>query len=141
MSNRITKFTCHDCKKHIRHVIKGGCGGTGYAVVDGDEENKICYACCGKRDAKEMKETGAMVLYLTTKEGKGLVVSNWPGTLEFRVIGVRNGKHFVPNSGFTTRQDVWFIGPDGKEWHGVQRGEWNDLCRCHRLKRQGVWAA
>ena len=102
MSDKTILFTCYECKQFIRYVQKGGFACTGYAtVMDGDEEKKICYKCCGKRDEKTMKETGAMDLYLVTK-GKRLVVSNWPGTLEFPVRGIRNGKHFIPNCGYTT---------------------------------------
>ena len=33
----------------------------------------------------------------------------------------------------STTYDVWFIGPDGKEWHGVQYGDLTQVCHCRRV--------
>ncbi len=42
-------FTCHKCKQQ-KFTPKGSCG-TGYAI--NEENNKICYECCGEIDKKE----------------------------------------------------------------------------------------
>ena len=120
---------------------------TGYGVSK--DNKRICYACCGLRDRVDMIATGKAVLYLTLDEGalhRGHIVnmgvdgamakpgkvSNWPGTLSFTVQPgtVKRGRHnFAGN-----RYDVWFIGPDGANWHGVQYGDNTQLCHCTRIK-------
>lgn len=130
-------FYCADC--HQTKPVKTD-GGTGYGEWNGD---KVCYDCCAIRDRKDMTETGRAVLYLskanekdTAPNGfngsKGVsrwVVTNWPGTLRFNAY-VKTGRHNIGR----TRCDAWFTGPDGKQWHGVQIGEWSQICRCKRLK-------
>ena len=115
-------FRCADC--HMRKPQQRN-GGTGYASIG---KRKICYACCGIRDTKDMKKTGAAVLYLTEKEGRHSV-TNWPGTLRFSAQ-VRNGRHNIAG----TRCYAWFAGPDGHIWHGVTYGEWTQICHCKRTK-------
>lgn len=101
----------------------------------------ICAPCCGEVDRLAMIETGRAVLYLNsiptsdcmagqpwnTRRG---ALSNWPGTLEFKTTAFKVGRHNMARR----RYDVWFIGPDGKEWHGVQYGDNTQLCHCRRLK-------
>lgn len=121
------RFVCADCGKEKVHVNPDGCGGTGYGV--GPNGEKVCYACCGKRDYAEMTETGRAVLYLTIKEGKP-VVQNWPGTLTIPIRYSRKGRHNIAG----VREDVWFTGPDGCEWWGVCIGRNTQICRVRRLK-------
>lgn len=108
-------------------------GGTGYGLF-GKRNRKVCYACCGERDRKTMVTTGKAVLYLTHGGGEmtgvnvGGSVSNWPGTLKF-MCSVRIGRHNIAGK----RYDVWFTGPDGKQWHGVTYGGNTQLCRCKRV--------
>ncbi len=128
----ITKheFDCVDCGEHKVHVNPNGCGGVGYAIVTEDgTEKKICYDCIGKRDRADMKDRGRITLYLT-KNQDGWFVSNWPGTLKMRVREHRSGRHNIAGH----RDDVWFRGPDGKEWWGVCYGHNTQLCHCKRLK-------
>ena len=47
------EFLCSDCGLMKVHVNENG-GGTGYAIVENNF--KVCYECCGKRDEKELKE-------------------------------------------------------------------------------------
>ena len=123
---------CADCGKEI---VPAGCG-TGYgAVKEGGVEKKVCYDCCGVRDRNEMAATGRAVLYLTEKPMMAgctvaMSVSNWPGTLVLPVRSYRRGSHNIAGS----RVDVYFAGPDGAQWHGVQLGENSQICRCKRLK-------
>lgn len=124
------RFTCADCGKEKVHVNPNGCGGTGYAIVrEEGSEKKVCYDCCAKRDIVEMIETGRIVLYLA-KRDTGWAVTNWPGTLSFRVRFNRTGRHNIAG----VREDVWFTGPDGREWWGVNYGYNTQLCHCKRLK-------
>jgi hypothetical protein len=70
-------------------------------------------------------------LYLTTRDGRH-EVTNWPGTLRFHVTRHWTSKHNLGG----TRTDVWFTGPDGHLWHGVQIGEWNQICHSKRTKQR-----
>ena len=121
---------CADCGIGKLHVNPSGCGGTGYGVIrEGGRKKKICYDCCGKRDLAGMIETGRAVLYLT--EGPdGAEVTNWPGTLKFHVRYQKAGNHNIAGR----RTDVWFTDSNGREWHGVQLGNYSQICRCRRLK-------
>ena len=111
---------------------------TGYGTdKDG---NRKCFQCCADSDRQEMIETGKATLYLSKSIGtEGIyagrevwTVGNWPGSLKFRTGPVRKGRHNIAR----TRYDVWFRGPDGKDWHGVQYGENTQVCHCHRLAKQ-----
>ena len=124
------EFTCADCGEEKTHVNPHGCGGVGYAIVREDGiEKKVCYDCCGKRDRIEMEDKGRIVLYLS-KNQDGWFVSNWPGTLKFRVEECSSGNHNIAG----TRDDVWFTGPNGRRWWGVCYGSNTQICRCRRLK-------
>lgn len=126
-------FKCDQCGNGIG---SGNGIGTSYGECKG---RKICYSCCGENDRKNMVETGRATLYLTTGKQKafGMVreetapskVSNWPGTLSFPCY-VRRGAHNIARY----RYDVWFTGPDGKQWHGVTYGDNTQICHCKRTK-------
>ena len=115
---------------------------TGYGVTaDG---KRHCYTCCAARDVADMVETGTATLYLVSRETAPEVgamgvrreyyVTNWPGSLEFRVGGAVS--HSKYGGGFgSQRTDAWFTGPDGKAWHAINRGD-NQIARCRRLKVQ-----
>jgi len=118
------RFVCVDCGQEKIHVDSLT---TGYGIDRAG--NKVCFACCAKRDTADMSATGCAVLYLT--EGpEGAHVGNWPGTLKIRVTHLRKGSHNIAGS----RTDVWFTDCDGRQWHGVQLGEFSQICRCKRLK-------
>ena len=113
---------------------------TGYGVTaDG---KKACYACCAESDKAAMIADGRACLYLVSRETAPAVgamgarreyyVTNWPGSLEFRVGGAV--RHSRNGGGFgCQRTDAWFTGPDGKPWHAVNRGD-NQIARCRRVK-------
>ena len=130
------RFVCADCGAEKIHVNPNDCGGTGYGIVrEGGIEKKVCYACCAERDRADMTARGRAVLYLTAATGAtgvwtNYVVTNWPGTLKMTVQYSRVGRHNLAGS----RHDVWFTGPDGARWHGVQLGDNSQICRCRRLK-------
>lgn len=99
--------------------------GTGYGT---DEHGRRhCYACCARNDRASMTATGKAVLYLADDE-----VTNWPGTLRFRIGGRQVGAHNIAR----TQTHFWFLGPDDLWWHGVQFGSMSMLARCRRLKIQ-----
>ena len=124
-------------------------GGTGYGYDD--QERIICYECCADQDRTTMIQTGRITLYLTCEPASKMLhngrpftaatlshgpgrkaageLTNWPGTLRFK-CGTRVGRHNIAG----VRYDVWFTGPDGYEWHGVQYGDNTQICRCKRTK-------
>lgn len=91
----------------------------------------ICYPCCGENEARNMRETGRAMLYLTHEDGEPRVyyASNWPGSLKIRISGAVRHSH---NNFGAQRVDVWFTF-DGARWHGVNLGD-NQILRCRRLK-------
>ena len=119
----LARAVCDTCGQAC---ISNG-GGTGYGI-DRDTGDHICYRCCGIADAESMARDGQVCLYLTNNE-----VTNWPGSLRFSVWGPTRGSHNIASS----RYDVWFIGPQGEAWWGVQYGERTQLCHCKRLKAGG----
>ena len=101
---------------------------TGYGT-DPETGDRLCFRCCGIADAEQMIESGRATLYL----GSGQV-TNWPGSLCFDVGEPRQGRDNIAG----TRYDVWFRGPAGQAWWGVQYGEWTQLCHCRRLQSGGI---
>jgi hypothetical protein len=117
-----TVFTCSKCQKEIIHVDTLT---TGYGVNDKGE--KVCFSCCALDDQQYMRDHGRIDLYLVQRVIKGMkkyFVINWPGTLEFPA-SVKKGFHNIAR----TRYDAWFTF-EGKEWHGVNLGEFSQICRC-----------
>lgn len=99
----------------------------------GDKE--ICCDCAGEVDRKAMIESGrsrTLPLYLTSSTPGAGEVTNWPGSLRFKVIRSTHGSHNIGGK----RTDVWFLGPDGFVWHGVQIGNWNTICHARRTKQR-----
>ena len=117
------KEICCVCGKSIH----GDGIGTGHGI---DEHgNKVCYECCGKRDAEQLAalEPGTpMYLYLS-----GEYVTNWPGTLKIRIIGQRTGRHNIAG----TQTNVWFR-YGGRNYHGTQYGNDSEICRVTALKEK-----
>lgn len=123
------EFDCAECGQHVVHESDLT---TGYGLDR--QQRKVCFDCCGTRDRQSMIDTGHsrhLPLYLSSKDGK-YEVTNWPGTLRFKVTRHWTGRHNMGG----TRTDVWFVGPDGHLWHGVQIGEWNQVCHCKRTKQK-----
>lgn len=98
---------------------------TGYGTMP---DGKIaCFDCCAIEDKKRMVADGKIDLYWHNH-----IVSNWPGTLTFTPTGYRKGSHNIAG----TREDFWFVGPDGFIWHGVQMGGFNEIAHCKRTKER-----
>ena len=95
-----------------------------------------CDVCCGEEDKARMIETGRATLYLSRHEPEplglsGWRLSNWPGTFSIKLLmSPKVGLHNMAGR----RYDVWFTGPDGKDWHGVQYGDNTQICHCRRIK-------
>ena len=92
----------------------------------------VCYACCADLDRAQMHETGRITLYLVQRSERW-VVTNGPGTLEYRVRERRQGRHNIAGR----RMDVWFTDDMGQPWHGTQYGEWTQICHCRRIQVKG----
>lgn len=123
------RFKCAACGE-VKPVQTNG--GTGYGYGENDEI--VCYACCGERDKARMIETGKATLYFVPVVGAGwnaCNVTNWPGTLAFRG-GYSVGRHNIARK----RYDVTFNGPDGYVWHGVTYGDNTQICHCKRTKKR-----
>lgn len=151
--------TCAICGKVCPRPF--GSVSTGYAIMRDEEGHDayVCYSCAGEMDRQRMIETGYHgCLYLSVKvthertseplgsdsylyhynKKTGLYyrneyeVTNWPGSLRFKVGTVNKSTQYTPTGGYYEREDFWFKGPDGFTWHGrVQVG---NLARCKRTK-------
>jgi hypothetical protein len=58
-------------------------------------------------------------------------VSNWCGS--WKVSAYARRSLSAAFGGPIDRWDVWFTGPDGKQWYGVNKGD-NQILRARRLK-------
>ena len=113
---------CSICNK----VCQSSGISTGYGITQKGE--KHCYDCCAATDKKDMKANKKIILYLTQKD-KSHTLTNWPGTLVFKIGYIRKGRH---NWGLN-RYDVWFDF-NGYVWHGYQIGDNTQLCHCKQTK-------
>lgn len=78
-------FYCSACHSTKPVAITGG---TGYATKSNGE--KVCYKCCAIEDIRYMNDNGRTTLYYD-----GRKITNWPGSLEFRAIRYKEGKHNI----------------------------------------------
>ena len=111
---------------------------TGYG--SDNDGNTYCYDCCADRERASMTETGSATLCLVESPNPKKIgsdgtmpdveITDWAGKLRFRPGTMRKGQHNMAR----TRTDVWFRGPDGREWHGVQYGENSQVLHCKRSK-------
>jgi hypothetical protein len=123
-------FTCSKCNETKPVATSGG---TGYATMR-DTDAKVCYACVADLDRATMIATGksqSLPLYLIgSRQPNDLEVTNWPGSLRFKVTGMYTTRH---NWG-GKKTHIWFNGPDGHVWYGYQIGYLNEICHCRRTK-------
>lgn len=119
-------FTCAKCGAEI---IACGCGcgcGTGYAILP--DIGKICYECSAEIEKQFMRDNGHSILYMCEK-GTGYEITDWPGRLKIPVSFWKQSKHNMAR----IRVDVWFMF-EGQVWHGVQYGEFTQLCHVRRTR-------
>lgn len=121
------KTHCHGCELALPNPSGGV---TGYRL---DEfGNAFCYACCAKIDKERMVRDGKSDFLYLSMDGAGeWVITNWPGSLRFKAIRVSLSDHNM--AGKNGRRDTWFVGPDGKVWHGVSVGN-SDVLHAKRTK-------
>lgn len=104
---------------------------TGTAHTSDDKE--ICWTCAALGELGRMLKTGKATLYWSKHASPvGWRVTNWPSSLMFDHVRATTGKHNIGG----TRDDVWFVGPDGYIWHGVQIGQWNQILHARRTKQR-----
>lgn len=60
-------------------------------------------------------------------------VSNWCGS--WKAPHTYATKSFTPGFNCSERWHVYFTGPDGKQWYGINQGD-NQIVRARRLKKQ-----
>lgn len=104
------EFTCSKCGQHKIHESDIS---TGYATDKND--NKICFACCGLNDAKELDELQPKKKIIQYWDGKE--ITNWPGTLKIKPYYTKKGRHNMAG----TREDIYFKF-HGRTFHAVQYG-------------------
>jgi hypothetical protein len=117
------EFTCSVCNEHKVHESDFS---TGYATDKND--NKVCFECMGKIDAKELRELQPKqktYLYLDTKQK---TLSNWPGTFKIHLHRIKEGFHNIAGK----RYDVWFDYA-GNKYHGTRYGDNTQICHIKRL--------
>jgi hypothetical protein len=112
-------FECSRCRQIKRAYVDGMMAGYGWI-----NDKPMCYACCAQSDRLEMLATGKVALYLVKNE-----VTNWPGTLRFKVVARRPMRH-----AFARAEIAYFTGPDGKQWSAKNIGD-SDIAHCRRLKK------
>lgn len=122
-TNKITPTT----KLYCGHYPSSG--GVGYGTdKDG---HTFCYTCCADNDRAQMDTNGRATLHLVKRDHM-YTVTNWPGSLEYRVIDYRTSWHNM--AGKDGRTDVWFYDHAHKLWHGYQIGHFTQICHCKRIK-------
>ena len=141
-------FVCHTCHE-IKPILKEAV--TGYGLDKDD--NKVCYACCGKQDTEHMAKGLPICLYLSGSIAPGQedrtvgqtqlwnpgmqrtewvrkwILSNWPGSLEIPIHIVKVGRHNIARVVYT----VWFSYA-GHKWIGRQYGNNTQVCHCKVVK-------
>lgn len=117
-------FTGSYCKEEKEHESEIT---TGYARTNDDQ--KICYKCCGRIDLAQLLKDKKGILYLCLCGNNIAYVQNWPGTLHFPVARLRVGKHNIARK----RYDVWFSIAN-TNWHGVTYGDNTQICHCRQVK-------
>lgn len=103
---------------------------TGYGEMDG---KRYCFDCCAIIDAERMAADGRACLYLSMdgNDHSRAKVSNWPGTLQTRVLACWPIRH---NWRGVKAYAVRFVGPDGFVWSGRNIGD-NQILRAKRTKQ------
>jgi hypothetical protein len=107
------EFICSNCNQ--AKVYESNFS-TGYGTNNIDE--KVCFDCCGKKDAEDLKDLAPgkkTHLYMDIKK---LTLSNWPGTLKIKVHRIKKGRHNIAGN----RYDTWFWFA-GNNYHAVQYGD------------------
>lgn len=128
---------CVDCGAAFPTHPPRYTGGAGYGTArePGPEgpAGDYCYPCAATRDRRYMAREGRVDLYLVMGAATRYTVQNWPGSLVIKPTDWREHPRGSGGFGGARRVDVWFCGPDGQRWHGINRGD-SQVVRCKRLK-------
>lgn len=119
-------FRCSVCERSLFGTPPGSIT-TGFGR--NGSGHRVCYACCADADIAWMWDKGRIALYLVERNGIKHV-TNGPGSLSFPVAESKRGRHNIGG----TRTDVWFRGPDGFMWWGVNYGDDTQICHCKRTR-------
>lgn len=115
-------FQCGETKTPEKDSIS-----TGYGVTKTGD--KLCFACCGINDAKELVELKIgekLTLYLDTK---AQTISNGPGTFKIQLHHIKRGNHNMAR----VRYDFWFK-HDKYFYHGTTFGDGTQIAHIKKLK-------
>lgn len=120
-------------------------GDTDLTQAQVDEHNRLL----GEMEMEHAKQTGKAFLYFSYtidppytpqnprwqggRTYKDFRVSNWAGT--WKSPRAYATKSFTPGFNCGERWHVYFTGPDGKKWYGINQGN-NQIVRARRLKNQ-----
>lgn len=132
--NAIYQRTCFNCYKSFPESPENGT--SGYAILSAGTFAgiRICYECAAVHELGRMLINGKATLYLVHDYNNKWHVGDWTSKLQFFVFEIRKSKHAC-FGGFQSRYDVWFDFL-GYQWHGVQRGDNNTICRVSRTKKR-----
>lgn len=82
-------------------------------------------------DVKRIRESDPMTR--NNRRYENYRVSNWCGS--WTSPWAYATKSFTPGFNCSERWHVYFTGPDGKKWYGINQGD-NQIVRARRLKKQ-----
>src|SRR5262245_24760848 len=119
---------CAVCGKRVRYDPTFAIGAEFFC-----DKGLVCYGCAPRLTREYMTvdgDNGRVHLFLGDAPNDQLYVTNSKKTLIFPVTRFKLGRHNLAG----TRTDLWFNGPDGREWHGVVYGTHGPL-RCRATKR------
>lgn len=116
------EFTCHVCGQHKTHESDFS---TGYGSDEND--NKICFDCCGKQDAERLKNLQGKEKMLLYWDGKNII--NWPSTLKISPYYVAKGRHNIAGK----REDIYF-NFEGNKYHATQYGDMSQIAHVRKTK-------
>jgi hypothetical protein len=103
---------------------------TGYGTDQ--QGRKYCFACCAEHDKAQMKQHGAIDLYLSER-GNQLVVSTWPGKIISQRVKTINSWR----NNFGDRRIAVRFCFEGEIWSGQGSGV-GMILRCRRTKYRNM---
>ncbi len=115
-------FKCSQCGQDKTHDSEFS---TGYGYDK--DNNKICFACCGLNDAKELTELPIGKKTVQYWDGKN--ITNWPSSLVIKPSYTTKGRHNIAGS----REDIYFKF-NGFNFHATQYGNNSQIAHIRKTK-------